>query len=175
MTDSVLRRTFLKASGLGLGQIALATLLNGEGEVVAAERLDHSGGLLNGLPHFAARARNVIFLCMAGGPSHLETFDYKPELQRRHGQTANLEQRRRSIRHRRATSGLRPGRGAGDVGRAREGRVPPRRGPHPTARPTVGRMPTARRPRSRPGRSDRSGSSSRASRHRWQRSSTRCR
>src|SRR5207245_4267531 len=38
------------------------------------------------LPHHAAKARNVIFLFMAGGPSHLETFDPKPELQRLHGQ-----------------------------------------------------------------------------------------
>jgi hypothetical protein len=41
---------------------------------------------LPGLPHLAAKAKRVIFLCMAGGPSHLETFDYKPELARLDGQ-----------------------------------------------------------------------------------------
>ena len=39
-----------------------------------------------GLPHLPARAKRVIFLCMAGGPSHLETFDYKPTLEALHGQ-----------------------------------------------------------------------------------------
>ncbi len=39
-----------------------------------------------GFPQFPAKAKRVIFLCMAGGPSHLETFDYKPELARLHGQ-----------------------------------------------------------------------------------------
>ena len=38
-----------------------------------------------GLPHHAARAKRVIFLCMAGGPSHLETFDYKPKLDEMNG------------------------------------------------------------------------------------------
>ena len=41
---------------------------------------------LPGLPHFAAKAKRVIFLCMAGGPSHLETFDYKPKLAELHDQ-----------------------------------------------------------------------------------------
>ena len=41
---------------------------------------------LPGLPHFAAKAKRVIFLCMAGGPSHLETFDYKPKLAELHNQ-----------------------------------------------------------------------------------------
>ena len=38
-------------------------------------------------PHFTPKARSVIWLFMSGGPSHVDTFDYKPELQRRHGQT----------------------------------------------------------------------------------------
>jgi hypothetical protein len=41
---------------------------------------------LAGLPHYAAKAKRVIFLCMAGGPSHLETFDYKPKLDELDGQ-----------------------------------------------------------------------------------------
>ena len=41
---------------------------------------------MEGVPHFASRAKRVIFLCMAGGPSHLETFDYKPKLDELNGQ-----------------------------------------------------------------------------------------
>jgi hypothetical protein len=41
---------------------------------------------LDQLPHFAPRAKRVIFLCMAGGPSHLETLDYKEELEKMHGE-----------------------------------------------------------------------------------------
>ena len=66
------RREFLRGAGTGLGAIALATLLAGDGLLAA--------------PHHAAKAKRVIFLFMAGGPSHLETFDPKPELQRLHGE-----------------------------------------------------------------------------------------
>ena len=70
------RRTFL-AGGIGLGTLAYASLLGREG-VARGATSSHLG--LPGLPHFAPKARRVIFLCMAGGPSHLETFDYKPKL-----------------------------------------------------------------------------------------------
>ncbi len=77
------RRAFLARGGVGLGFAALHSLLArdsgaaaGQGEVRA----------LPGFPQQAPSARRVIFLCMAGGPSHLETFDYKPELARLHGQ-----------------------------------------------------------------------------------------
>ena len=79
------RRTFLSQTGLGLGSVALATLLDRDGRVVASERATGASGL-EGLPHFAARAKRVIFLCMAGGPSHLETFDEKPRLAEMDGQ-----------------------------------------------------------------------------------------
>ncbi|MFM7921521.1 MAG: DUF1501 domain-containing protein, partial [Planctomycetaceae bacterium] len=63
-----------------LGSIAASALLSGEGR--ADERV---GGDSARLPHFsAARADSVIFLMMEGGPSHLDTFDPKPELARRH-------------------------------------------------------------------------------------------
>jgi hypothetical protein len=68
------RRTFLKRSSLG--SVALSSLLGGEvqgGSPVNA-------GARDDVPHFPARVKRVIFLCMAGGPSHLETFDYKPKL-----------------------------------------------------------------------------------------------
>jgi len=76
------RRTFL-AGGIGLGSVALSSMLGAEMSSAAAAT---TGGILPGLPHFAPRAQRVIFLCMAGGPSHLETFDYKPALEKMHGE-----------------------------------------------------------------------------------------
>ena len=76
-TLSVQRRSFLKNSGLGLGAAALNSML-----------LNDSSGSnpgVSGLPDLPFKAKRVIFLCMAGGPSHLETFDYKPKLDELHG------------------------------------------------------------------------------------------
>jgi hypothetical protein len=67
----------LKDTGLGIGSIALATLLK-----ESASASPHSPKL----SHFAPRAKNVIFLFAGGGVSHLDTFDPKPELKKRHGQ-----------------------------------------------------------------------------------------
>lgn len=86
------RRTFLGRSSLGLGAVSLSALLSGEqlsSEIVKKAPSRQSPGLppgVLGLPHYAAKAKRVIFLCMAGGPSHLETFDYKPKLKELHGQ-----------------------------------------------------------------------------------------
>ena len=77
------RRTFLHRSGLGLGATALATLLSKD-LARAGSAADHSGIVQP--YHVAPRAKRVIFLCMAGGPSHLETFDYKPQLAHMDGQ-----------------------------------------------------------------------------------------
>lgn len=74
------RRTFLKRSGVGLGAFALANLMSYD--LNGAARVP---GTSSEFPHFPARVKRVIFLCMAGGPSHLETFDYKPELERLDG------------------------------------------------------------------------------------------
>lgn len=80
------RRTFLTQSGVGLGTAALSSLLSAEQNSSAkSARKGASVGGLPGLPHFAARAKRVIFLCMAGGPTHLETFDYKPKLAKMDG------------------------------------------------------------------------------------------
>lgn len=81
------RRHFIKKCTSGLGALALGSLLgcqyrNGD-EVVSEKTLFGNGQL--GLPHFAAKAKNVIYMHMAGGPSHLELFDYKPELHRLNG------------------------------------------------------------------------------------------
>ena len=75
------RRTFLRRTSVG--SIALASLLNPRiGRAASAER---TSGVLNAT-HHAPRIKRVIHLCMAGGPSHLETFDHKPELARLDGQ-----------------------------------------------------------------------------------------
>jgi hypothetical protein len=63
------RRTFLSQTSLGLGSLALSSLL----PKAAAQPATIT-------PHHTPRVKRVIFLCMAGGPSHLETFDYKPKL-----------------------------------------------------------------------------------------------
>jgi len=66
------RRSFLSQAGIGLGATALGGLLQKDG-------LGAEPGVA-GIPHHRPKAKRVIFLCMAGGPSHLETFDYKPKL-----------------------------------------------------------------------------------------------
>ena len=80
--ESLSRRQFLNRFGLGFGGIALAQLLNG---VPALGATESKGGTL-AAPHFPPKAKRVIYLFMAGGPSQLETFDYKPVLNRRHGE-----------------------------------------------------------------------------------------
>jgi len=85
MFDSALqqnRRSFLSGAGVGLGSLALSSLM--QQDAMAKQPSLTSG--LPGLPHHMPKVKRVIFLCMAGGPSHLETFDYKPELERLDGQ-----------------------------------------------------------------------------------------
>jgi hypothetical protein len=78
------RRAFLNRFGLGLGGIALANLVNPAGMLGATAGVDR--GILNGVLHHAPKAKRVIYLFMAGGPSQLETFDYKPLLNQRNGE-----------------------------------------------------------------------------------------
>ncbi|MEX0865936.1 MAG: DUF1501 domain-containing protein, partial [Pirellulales bacterium] len=77
LANELNRRTFLRRSGVGLGSLALASLLRPE-ILSAATESAYQGAVWP--RHFAPKAKRVIFLCMAGGPSHLETFDYKPKL-----------------------------------------------------------------------------------------------
>src|SRR5436190_202028 len=80
---SINRRTFLSRSAYGLGGLALASMLNPF--LRAAEKMaGTSGGIISPL-HFPQKVKRVIHLCMAGGPSHLETFDFKPKLKELHG------------------------------------------------------------------------------------------
>ncbi len=79
------RRTFLRRTGIG--SIALIALVNREQSSLASDVT--SSGLAQGIvspTDFAPRVKRVIHLCMAGGPSHLETFDYKPELAKLDGE-----------------------------------------------------------------------------------------
>ncbi len=75
------RRQFLGRAAMGAGSLALASLLNPQAQASTGTA---GSGILT--PHFAPRVKRVIHLCMAGGPSHLETFDHKPELARLDGQ-----------------------------------------------------------------------------------------
>ncbi len=82
--DRLDRRAWLAQSGLGLGAIALASLLAEDGLLAAeAPQLSAAGAKL---PHARPTARSVIMLFMGGGPSQVDTFDPKPELSRLNGQ-----------------------------------------------------------------------------------------
>ncbi len=74
MCDEITRRHFLGATGLG--GIALASLLGDTKPVV---------GGLPGLPHFAPKAKRIIYLHQSGAPSQIDLFDYKPQLKKLHG------------------------------------------------------------------------------------------
>jgi Protein of unknown function (DUF1501) len=78
------RRAFLGHSGLGLGAVALGQLVPGFGLSNALAAVEDP--LASKQPHFAPKAKSVIWLHMAGAPSTLDLFDYKPELVRLHGQ-----------------------------------------------------------------------------------------
>ena len=77
------RRTFLSRSFAGIGSFALAALTGNE-QVKANDDLPWP--TLSGLPHHAPKAKRIVHLCMAGGPSHLESLDPKPELDKIHDQ-----------------------------------------------------------------------------------------
>jgi hypothetical protein len=73
------RRDLLRMSAAGFGSLALAGLLNTESPAADANPLAVKA------PHFPAKAKRIIFLFMHGGPSQVDTFDYKPLLERDHG------------------------------------------------------------------------------------------
>src|SRR4051794_26397256 len=76
------RRAFLRKAGAGFGSLALLDLLQGEGLLATESKI--------ALPHFAPRAKSVIWLFMEGGPSAMDTFDPKPELLKHHGQRPSM-------------------------------------------------------------------------------------
>ena len=78
---ALIRRWFFRDCGVGLGSLALAELLRGNARAAAPL----ADPLVPKVPHHAPRAKRVIFLFMAGAPSHLELFDNKPELAKYNG------------------------------------------------------------------------------------------
>lgn len=83
-TAGINRRCLLRDTAIGFGYVALRSLLADDlwaGDV----KIDRNDPLGARPPHFPARAKRIIFLFMKGGPSHLDTFDYKPLLERDHG------------------------------------------------------------------------------------------
>jgi hypothetical protein len=93
------RRQFLWEMGAGFTGVALTALLDGQG-FFASKALagEPSRNPLAPKPaHFPGRAKSCIFLYMYGGPSQMDLFDYKPELQKRDGQNVQMEIRRRSM------------------------------------------------------------------------------
>ena len=77
---TVTRRTALKTAGCGFGQLALAGLLNQSASANVPNPLAARQS------HLPARAKRIIFLFMQGGPSHVDSFDYKPQLDKRDGE-----------------------------------------------------------------------------------------
>ena len=77
------RREFLKKAGLGCGSLALTSLLHQEGVIAATPSALNP--LTERASHFEPKAKAVIWLFQTGSPSQVDTFDYKPELQKRDG------------------------------------------------------------------------------------------
>ena len=77
------RREFLNNCQLGIGALALSSLL-GDGSAAAGESVVNP--LAPRKPHFAAKAKRVIYLHLTGSPPHLDLYDYKPELVKHNGE-----------------------------------------------------------------------------------------
>ncbi|MEC8389109.1 MAG: DUF1501 domain-containing protein, partial [Planctomycetota bacterium] len=90
------RREFLWQAGGGFGALPLVSLLANDGQLSGqASGDDKIASSLNPLspkpPHFAPKAKSVIFLFMYGGPSHIDTFDYKPDMYGMDGKTMDVK------------------------------------------------------------------------------------
>ncbi len=88
LPDSIARRSFLKRHGVALGAIALRSMLAGNASAASGPGAGSKRplGVIEKL-HHAPRAKRIIWLYMAGGMTHLETFDHKPTLARLHGES----------------------------------------------------------------------------------------
>ncbi|MFO0883417.1 MAG: DUF1501 domain-containing protein [Pirellulales bacterium] len=84
---SVMRKALQGLCGLGLGGIGLEQMAMSH--LLAAEE-SGSGGVLRDKLHFPPKAKRVLQLFMNGGVSQMDTFDYKPELEKRHGQVVDV-------------------------------------------------------------------------------------
>src|SRR5271167_605171 len=86
------RREFLWEAGAGFAGLALTSLLSRDGFFANAGQMPTAANpLALRPPHFAPKAKNVIFLFMYGGPSQVDTFDYKPTLYRLDGRTISVQ------------------------------------------------------------------------------------
>lgn len=81
--SAISRRTLLQSASSGFGYLAFSALAASGAE--SSTETDKPSVLAPKAPHFPPRAKRVLFLCMDGGPSHVDTFDYKPRLTRDHG------------------------------------------------------------------------------------------
>ena len=84
----VTRRHFFGRSATGIGIAALATLLAGRAaraDTTTGRQRKQTGGL-PGLPHHEPKAKRVVYLFQNGAPTHIDLFDYKPELTKRRGE-----------------------------------------------------------------------------------------
>jgi hypothetical protein len=111
MNPAISRRTALKSLACGFGYLALADMLHASSNPLAARQ-----------PHHAPKAKRVIFIFMQGGPSHVDTFDYKPRLARDDGQMMRFDDARtfardRSIVEHRVMKNLWPFRRHGQSGK----------------------------------------------------------
>ncbi|MCA9145958.1 MAG: DUF1501 domain-containing protein, partial [Planctomycetales bacterium] len=84
-TPILSRRQLLARSGAGAGLLGLTSLLDGEGMLHAASSTSPLDPLAPRSPHFEPKAKAVIWLFINGGPSHVDTWDYKPELEKSDG------------------------------------------------------------------------------------------
>ena len=82
----VTRRHFFQQSAFGIGGTALAALLNPSLFAQQQGSTDEARAMAPKPPHFPAKTKNIIYLFMAGGPSQLDMFDYKPALTKYDGQ-----------------------------------------------------------------------------------------
>ena len=90
-TSLVSRRLALKSCASGFGYLAFAGMAH---EAAAKEAAARGGALAPQATHFPARAKRVIFLCMNGGPSHVDLFDYKPTLNKQSGSASSVGRER---------------------------------------------------------------------------------
>ena len=87
------RREFIWQTGGGFGAAALASMLSADGffDSAAAGESQYKNPLAPKPPHFAPKAKSVIFLFMYGGPSHIDTFDRKPKMKGMDGKTVEVK------------------------------------------------------------------------------------
>lgn len=88
MNEFLSRRNVLKTASAGFGYLAFAGLSTIDAGELSAD--DSTNPLAPRKPHFPAKAKRVIFLCMRGGPSHVDTFDYKPQLYKDDGKPSRF-------------------------------------------------------------------------------------